>query len=438
MSHPLGKWALLVGLMLGSACGQEIDQSRAAGQRGPYLQTLSPTSVIVRWRSEVPVVGAVQFGPAGASLTNQAVDASPAASLEHEVVLRGLQPETAYQYAVVVDPLLPTVVEATFSTPPREGSNAPTRIWALGDFGVGNDAELAVRDSYAAFTGERPTDVWLLLGDNAYETGTDSQYQRGLFDVFPTLLASTAMWPTIGNHDAKNFTAGEHGSYFDIFSLPTNAEAGGVPSGDEAYYSFDHGNIHFICLDSETSNIADNGPMLRWLRDDLERAQAADWKIAYFHRPPYTKGSHDSDTDPRSTSLRRHALPILEGAGVDVVLSGHSHSYERSALIDGHYGSSHSFVSSMKLDSGYGDPDVDGAYRKPADPSTPHAGAVYVVAGSGAMAHPTALDHPVMVRNLATLGSLVIDIDGNRLDGRFVDASGHIDDHFAIVKDDGE
>ena len=67
--------------------------------------------------------------------------------------------------------------------------------------------------------------------------------------------------------------------------------------------------------------------------------------IAFCHHPPYTKGSHDSDADIELMEMRQNALPILEDAGVDLVLSGHSHSYERSFLIDGHYGTSSTFTS---------------------------------------------------------------------------------------------
>ena len=112
-------------------------------------------------------------------------------------------------------------------------------------------------------------------------------------------------------------------------------------------YSFDYGNIHFVCLESYETDRSTSGAMLTWLEADLQ-ANDKSWLIAFWHHPPYSKGSHDSDTDGRMTDMCQNALPILEQHGVDLVLTGHSHSYERSYLIDGHYGASSTFTEAMK------------------------------------------------------------------------------------------
>src|SRR4029450_1236093 len=90
-----------------------------------------------------------------------------------------------------------------------------------------------------------------------------------------------------------------HLPYLDIFTLPTQGEAGGIPSGTEKYYSFDYANIHFICLDSMGSDRKSTGPMGNWLRAALG-ATAQEWIIAFFHHTPYSRGSHDSDDDVES------------------------------------------------------------------------------------------------------------------------------------------
>ncbi len=78
-----------------------------------------------------------------------------------------------------------------------------------------------------------------MLGDNAYKDGTDSEYQQAVFNTYPSLLRQTPVWPTLGNHDGRSADSFfQTGVYYDIFSLPTNAEAGGSISGTEAYYSF--------------------------------------------------------------------------------------------------------------------------------------------------------------------------------------------------------
>src|SRR4029434_7395586 len=105
--------------------------------------------------------------------------------------------------------------------------------------------------------------------------------------------------------------------------MPTGGQIGGVPSGSEAYYSFEYANIHFICLDSEGSNRSASGPMLSWLELDLD-ANTRPWIIAFWHHPPYSKGSHDSDDSAdsggRMRDMRQNALPILRTGGVDVLL----------------------------------------------------------------------------------------------------------------------
>ena len=80
-----------------------------------------------------------------------------------------------------------------------------------------------------------------------------------------------------------------------------------------------------VSLDSHDSPRSATGAMATWLTSDLNQAQAnSEWIIAYWHHPPYTKGSHNSDdtSDPRSGDMRQNILPILESHGVDVVLCG--------------------------------------------------------------------------------------------------------------------
>ena len=141
------------------------------------------------------------------------------------------------------------------------GISKRTRIWVLGDSGTGNNDARAVRDAYTAYAGSQHTDLWLMLGDNAYNRGTETEYQTAVFNTYPEMLRKSVLWPSLGNHDGSSSeSATQSGPYFDIFTLPRNAEAGGVPSGTEAYYSFDYANIHFVVLDSFGSDRAPTVP----------------------------------------------------------------------------------------------------------------------------------------------------------------------------------
>ena len=403
--------------------------------RGPYLQQGTPTSVIVRWRTDSATDSRVSFGTSPDLLGTAIVDST--VTTEHEIRLTDLLPDTQYYYAVgSATANQATGADLTFYTAPPVGTVQPTRVWVLGDSGTATNAVRQMRDAYTNFTGTRYTDLWLMLGDNAYNSGTDTEYQAAVFDMFPTMLRQSVLWPTIGNHDTASSTNPPLTiPYFQMFNLPTNAEAGGLASGTEKYYSFDFANIHFICLDSMTSSRTASGAMATWLQNDLG-STTQEWIVAYFHHPPYSKGSHDSDVDVESIEMRGRLLPILEAGGVDLVLSGHSHSYERSFLLDSHYGLSSTLTAAMKKDAGSGresGPGATGAYEKPSL-NAANQGAVYITAGSSGHATGGALNHPAMYISFNNMGSLVLDVDGPRMDVKYLRETGAIDDFFTVLK----
>ena len=402
--------------------------------RGPYLQIGTPTSVIVRWRTDAASDSRVRYGTSLGSLTSSADNS--VFTTEHEVAVSGLTAETTYYYSIGTSTQTLVGDDATyfFETAPTTGTSTTTRVWVLGDSGTANSSAQAVRNAYFNFAGATHTNLWLMLGDNAYDSGTDTEYQAAVFNMYPTMLRKAVLWPTIGNHDTAQSTNPPLTiPYFNIFTLPTNAEAGGMNSGTEKYYSFDYGNIHFICLDSMTSSRSSIGSMANWLRSDLA-STTQQWIIAFWHHPPYSKGSHDSDSETELKEMRENILPILEDYGVDLVLSGHSHSYERSFLIDAHYGLSTSFNDTMKKDGGDGREDGTGAYQKASVGPSPHEGAVYAVAGSSGQTSGGTLNHPAMFISLNSLGSMVLDINGNRLDAKFLRDNGTTPDHFTVIK----
>jgi len=405
--------------------------------REPYLQLGTPESAVIRWRTDVPTDAWVAWGPRPDSLVAAVVTND--VGTEHLVQLDGLSPATRYYYAVGSSQGILAGLDSThtFRTAPVPGTRERVRVWVIGDSGTADVGARRVRDAYLAVLGTVELDVWLMLGDNAYESGRGWQYDNAVFRMYPGILRRTFVWPTRGNHD--DLRAGPNNDYYDFFTLPTHGEAGGVPSGTEAYYSFDRGNVHFVCLDSQGSDRTPGSAMLSWLEQDLA-ANARDWTIAYWHHPPYTKGNHDSDSrsdsDGRLFDMRENALPILEDGGVDLVLTGHSHSYERSFLIDGHYGRSHQLEPWMILDDSDGHPADDGAYRKATLGPGAHEGAVYAVVGSsGKVSQSGSLDHPVMVRSVRDLGSMFLLIDGSQLDAIWLDDDGEVRDTFRIVKE---
>jgi hypothetical protein len=428
--------------------------------RGPYLQTPTDNSIVVMWRTDVVTTTTLWYGAAPDALTEQLT--IPGTRRDHSVTIGGLEPYTTYYYAVGHGntPLAGGNEQYRFRTHPVPGTEQPVRAWAIGDFGKGNAGQVAVKESYMAYPGSADTDVWIWLGDNAYQDGKDHEYQNKVFGLegFSDIFNWLPFYPTPGNHDYNevwrvstflglpysNIPLQNHqGPYFDIVDVPEQGEAGGHPSQLEVFYSFDHGNVHFLSLNSEVYDFLQTGnginQMLAWVQQDLAQ-NTLPWTIAYFHQPPYSKGSHNSDDlyELVMKAMRDQVVPVLESWDVDLVVCGHSHVFERSHLIHGHYGYSGSWdPATMLKDGNGGNFDAGNAYQKDNDPTTAD-GTVYVVCGnSGSSSSDGSLNHPVMVAvdgGSQAYGSFVIDVYRNRLDGRYLRADGVVADHFTILK----
>ena len=407
--------------------------------RGPYLQKATPNSIIIKWRTNLPTESRVYYGTRIGDFNNSVSDIT--LKTDHELELTNLAPATTYHYLLantrVV--LLAADEDLYFKTPPPVGTKSDIKVWVLGDCGTADNNQRAVRDAYYNYIGTQHTDAILLLGDNAYESGTDAEYQRALFEnMYEDKLKNSIMWSCLGNHDG--YTADsrtQKGPYYDIFSFPTAGESGGVASGTEAYYSFDYGNIHFICLDSYETNRAVGSPMYNWCENDIQNT-TQDWIVAFWHHPPYSKGSHDSDTEGNLYEMRNNFVPMLEDNGVDLVLSGHSHSYERSYFINGHYDYSYTFnpVQHSVGKNGVGDGrlDGDGAYDKGSGINSVNDGAVYITTGTAGKISGGSLNHPAMFYSVNELGSCVLEVKGDQMNVKFIRENGTIDDYFTINK----
>lgn len=371
-----------------------------------------------------------------ANLRLPELHSAPVGTFQYEAKLSDLQPSTRYYYAVFDGARRLTVEDDSYSfvTPPPIGTRQPFRFWVIGDGGTGRTPQYEVHQGMLKFVTHdgKPLDFWLHVGDMAYGTGHDMEFQSRFFEPYATALRNLVCWPTMGNHEGftSKGTTGV-GPYYDAYVLPKRGEAGGVASGTEAYYAFTHGNIHFICLDSHDLERKASGAMAKWLKADLEKAKA-DWLIAFWHHPPYTKGSHDSDKEKDLTEMRELIMPIIESGGVDLVLTGHSHIYERSMLMDGAYATP-TVSEGVILDDGDGDPDGDGPYRK-SEGTRPHGGTMQVVAGNAGQSLGRKASSPVMRSIVLEFGSVIVDVDGDTLTARMINRGGVQRDVARIVK----
>ena len=428
------------------------NENNASVTRGPYLNMATQNSAHIRWRTNVAANSVVKYGTIDGSLTSTVADAT--LTTEHDVTITGLANDTKYFYSIgntnPANQTLNTGSKYFFTTLPLKGAERQSRFWVIGDCGNNTSNQLNVRNSYMQYMGANHTDGMLLLGDNAYNAGTDAEYQTSFYPQYQdSLLRNVVLWPAPGNHDYANNATRQNDHaipYYSMFTLPTAGESGGFPSGTEAYYSFDFANIHFLSLDSygkdsNTYRIWDTlGPQVRWIKNDLN-ANTQKWTIAYWHHPPYTLGSHTSEGEADLIAIRQNFIRILERYGVDLILCGHSHVYERSYLLNGHYGNEASFNLATNAVSSSSAKYNNAANSCPYIKNAPQKiGTVYAVVGSSGQLGSNPLyitwPHDAMLYADKTYGGgLALTVQGNRLDAEWICNDGVIRDRFTMMKD---
>jgi hypothetical protein len=278
-------------------------------QRQPYLQQVTTDAALVGWvTGDIGAQHVEITAPGGAAL--QTAPAEPeqlavrtAGEDQMWTQLGELAPESIYCYTV--NDTTQRLTEPTgFRTAPTADSTEPVRFLAFGDSGGGGADQFALLEQMYTV----PYELMIHTGDLAYDNGTLGQYEETVFGVYKDLFRSIPFFPASGNHDYKTL---QGAPFRDVFALP-----GG---NGEKWYSYDWGRVHFVALDTE----ADYDTQVAWLDRDLAATELP-WKIVYMHRPPYSSGSHGSDT-----GLRARLAPVLENHGVQLVLAGHDHHYER-------------------------------------------------------------------------------------------------------------
>jgi len=199
--------------------------------------------------------------------------------------------------------LTATVPAQDLKLPMKMGS---VKFAVIGDTGTGDRHQLAVARQLAVYRGRFPFEFVIMMGDNLYGGNSAKDYDKKFAIPYKPLTdAGVKFYASLGNHDDPS----------ERFYKPFNM-------GGERYYSFKPANssVRFFALDS---NYMDD-KQLAWLDKELI-ASGSDWKICFFHHPPYSSGeAHGSDT-----ALRAQVEPIFVKYGVNAVFTGHEHFYER-------------------------------------------------------------------------------------------------------------
>ena len=263
---------------------------------------------------------------------------------------------------------------ATAST--RDALHAPqVRFAAVGDTGRDTPTARSVAERIAAVHRETPLDTLLLLGDLDQDDGNGDDYEANFATPYrPVLDAEIPLAAALGNHDVHTR---EGADMMQLFEMPGR------------YYDFRIGPVAFFALDTtaEDDGTRLDNTQLSWLRSKLE-ATSAPWRVLFMHHPSYSTTDHSSQPE-----VRRALEPIVNEYGVQLVLSGHDHQYERSKQI---------------------------------------GSAVYVVAGTGCCVDgkDERSDHTAHFES--TGGIVVVEASTTRMVLRFVDAEGGVRDSAEI------
>jgi tetratricopeptide (TPR) repeat protein len=271
--------------------------------KGPYVQNVTPSSVVIMWQSADSLAGLVAYGPSEA--LGDTIRERAARTL-HEVKIEDLRPDASYYYRVISGGRASEM--GSFRTAVPRGEAFSFAVY--GDSQNGPFPHRAISERVLQ---RRPHFV-LRTGDLVERGSVEKQWDLIYFRPAARLIRHAAVFAALGNHEhhARQF--------FDYFSLP----------GNEQWYSFDYGNAHFVALDSDLRYLREGSEQIHWLEKDLA-ASRADWKIVFFHHPPFTASMRYYTADRLARQRLLH--PILEKYDVDLVFSGHDHNYERTRPI---------------------------------------------------------------------------------------------------------
>ena len=218
MKHPINPKLRMLALTLALSISPLLFAANLV--RGPYLQIVTPTSIVIKWRTDVPTDAIVQYGLAANNLTDAAIDV--AIDVDHEVIVTGLTPAMLYYYSVgdSAATLAGGANSYKFQTAPSIGARHPTRIWVIGDSGTANSNAAAVPESpgisvdLAMKKLGRPVDSgcqnltgWFHLRQTCPKTATQSRGSSlsSTSQGRPWRKSPSYPWLSLLREDAKSF-----------------------------------------------------------------------------------------------------------------------------------------------------------------------------------------------------------------------------------------
>ena len=411
----------------------------------------------------------VEMRPAGGAWTPVAPPAAVPVALSGTSIppyrvwsaqLTPLAPGASYEYRVLghgLEVFPPTGFRA------RKGPGQPQRVAVVGDLAEGTQPSLRVARRIQV---EHP-DLLVGVGDLVYAHGTVGEYRTRFFPAFngdagepgagAPLMRGTLMVGVLGNHDVahvgrRRVPPRDSLAYFHVWDQPCNGPdlaAGGhvpnlSPAGDwagfrtaagnrfphMANFTFRTGDVQWIVLDSNRYVHWNRKDVRAWLKQELAKARDATWRFVVYHHPAFNLSTYKHTDDWHMREL----WPLFQRYHVDLVFSGHMHTYNRTRPVAftpvpaGTRPAAHcASEANILVDHGF-----DGRTNTRAQ----YPIQILTGAGGGFLHHPTLPDPPKPFTAAAVdrHGFSLLDIDGRRLEFRQVDTDGHVVDAFTLTK----
>ena len=315
------------------------------------------------------------LSPAGAQIVSQS-NAVPG-YYSNKVTVEGIEPGTTYYYAYTIDgewtePVEYTSADSTdsfsfvFFGDPQIGSsneNIPTgESSELGqDRSVRNDSfnwnntvekayELNPELSFMVSAGDQIQTRDKKNSDSSHATFTENEIEYAGY-LSPELLKKIPVATTIGNHDALSTNYTYH------FNNPNASDIGSTYAGGDYYFTY--GDVLFIMINTNNTNVAEHAS---FIEDACKEYENASWRIVTLHHDIYGSGEHSNE--PEILELRYGLIPVLEENNIDVVLTGHDHTYSRSYIMKGGTMDESNFISQDDYDLYIdGEKEIDSAYN---------------------------------------------------------------------------
>lgn len=299
--------------------------------KGPYLQSPTAHSMTIMWETSEPASSKVEVlmaerihsGFHGNYKKPEFIHSTVSSETEatiHQLTVGNLEPAAIYFYRVYSRNASGEVESGPYpmKTAVRSGEAFSFAVTAeTGGFSFADRTEgLINRNIFGQMQRYRP-DLALFIGDIVNDGRNYEDWETYFFGPGKELLKTTPSYSCLGNHE-------DNGSwYYDFFAYPAPRN----------YYSFDYGDVHFVCLDStdfikpesyphSQGELRPGNAQYDFLVQDL-KSSSARWKIVFFHYPPYVSGGYEVEE-------LRQLCPILEKYGVDLVFNSHTIVYERS------------------------------------------------------------------------------------------------------------